>query len=1245
MQHQEKKHPRTPKFLAMILASSMTLSSLAPLAYASTPLESQDNWTHNGGLIETVDGNEVLTITAGESSTSNRIPVDVSTEDDFTLSFKFFSEDTLTLKAGFKLYEGGTSSSNETARFKLDNGTLKQANGETTLKDDTSFDSTKYTSLGSVKDGVWHEFYFVYAVDGDEMVTDIYLDGIKVNDEPLTNPKSMANVDAISFITDSNTTGTYQVDDILLISGAVIPELGEVPEALNPDTETEKPVIENVPALQAPVAYPEQNIYGAGLNGHQVKAPDEYTKLIDVTLNGVTPDDGKDDTEQIRALIESANPGDALYFPNGTYDFITNESVILTLKSGVSIIGESQEGTIFKADISDTSVSTTFMAGLAVTNMAVRNITFTSRFWGEYPDPVSKDALGVNVDNAGNYVYGVNINYNAATGEGSNQLEFTNLTFENYSKMAMRMANTQDVRVKGCTFQYATDIGGGGAGYGVSFQGTASTDTYGFDYDSCHNIVEECQFIGPYIRHGVLLQYYTHNNLIINNMLYSTGYGSIDLHGEDEYLNEIAYNEVYNCRWGGGIELGNSGAGHDLAGPLNYVHNNYLEGGLRGIDVVLMTDDTIIENNEIHDMTYSGIMLKNAGRSWVTGNTLTGNAAAFKLEADNGYTYFGVDDWAGGVPTANNVFGNTLRDNTKDYDVTAGEDNFLEGFSDSSYTTDVSSNSYLMAIDVQNGKFTRPFVPETENYYLYTNEATLNFDIHTSAQEVSSIQVKDNDFTGSVALAEGNNIIDIVVIAQDGTTKKTYTINATRLAEGEAVPNPVLSVSLQGTAPSIPAGRSYALEINVMPENATNKNITWDVTSGSDVISLKDGVVSTLKVGTATIKVASVQNPEVFTEFEINVLDALPNQPELNPDAVELKVVGATASTNDVGKGPELVIDGDMNTVWAGLSGSADNAVTSAATLTVELAEVTHVTHVDISWFKGDQREGIFKLYGSVDGNTWTEVYDGRSSGMTTLSESYLVNGDDGMDVKYIKFEGLGNQTNGSDSMSWWNSFGELQVFGLTDGTTTPDSDDKEEAATPDSSDKDETPDGQTPTDRFTDVKITDWFSLYVDYAVNEGIMSGVSETEFAPYTKTSRAMIATIMAKIAGEDTSSSVNPFSDVKEDQWYTQAIAWCAEEGIITGYSPDTFGVNDDITREQLITILYGFAGYQGKDRTVESVTVLDGFTDASSVSEYAKTPMTWAVEQGLIAGSDNKINPKSTASRAEVATMLRGFLEG
>lgn len=1235
----EKRQSRSPKFLAMLLASTMTLSSLSTLALA-TSLEDAEDWTHNGGSIEAVDGNNMLSITAGESSTSNRIAVDAPLADGVTLRFKFYSDDTLTLKAGFKLYEGGTSSTNESARFKLDNGTLKQATGDTTLKEDFSFDSTKYSSHGSVKNGAWQEFTFHYYLADDVMCTDIFLDGVQVNEEPLTNPKTMENLDAISFITDSNCTGTFLVDEIEVITGIETPEVPDIPEveAASPDSLTEKPVIENIPALQAPMAYPETNIYGAGLDGYELVAPTTYTKLIDVTLNGVTPDDGKDDTEKVRQLMEDANPGDALYFPNGTYDFITNDSVILTLKSGVSIIGESEEGTIFKATVSDPSVSTTFMAGMAVTDMAIRNITFTAAFWGEYPDPVSKDALGVNVDNKGNYVYGINLNYNAATGEASKQLEFTNLTFENFSKMAMRLANTQDVRVKGCTFQYATDIGGGGAGYGVSIQGTASTDTYGFAYDSMHNIVEECSFIGPYIRHGVLLQYYSHNNLIINNMLYSTGYGSIDLHGEDEYLNEIAYNEVYNCRWGGGIEIGNSGAGHDLAGPLNYVHNNYLEDGLRGIDVVLMTDDTIIENNEIKNMTYSGIMLKNAGRTLVTGNTLTNNASAFKLEADNGYTYFGVDDWAGGVPTENNIFSNTLTDNTKDYDITAGEDNIIEGYTTDEFTTDISANPYLLTIDVQNASFTRPFVPETENYYLYTDQDTLDFDLYTSAPEVTSIVVKDDVFTGSVDLATGLNEIDIVVTAQDGTTRKTYTIFATKLAEGEAVPDPVLSVSLNGTAPSIPAGRTYKLDINVMPETATNRDVTWAITSGSNVISLDSGTITTLEVGTATIKVSSVQNPEVYTEFEVVVLDRLPNQPDLDPNAVELSLVGATASTSDVGKGPELVIDGDMNTVWAGLAGSADGAVTVPATLTVELAELTHVTHVDISWFKGDQRNGVFKLYASVDGEEFVEVYEGQSSGMTTLSESYLVNGAEGMEAKYIMFEGLGNIAN--DSLSFWNSFGELQVFGLTDGSTTPEEEDDTDDATDDNTD-DST---EETTHSFTDVKDSDWFAPYVAYAVEEGIMSGVSTTEFAPNTNTSRAMIATIMAKIAGEDTSASVNTFTDVPDGQWYTQGIAWCGENGIISGYSADTFGTNDDITREQLVTILYGFAGYLDADRTITSVTALDSFDDADAVSDYAKTAMTWAVERGFVAGSDNKINPKDSASRAQVATILNSFLE-
>ncbi|MCI5993059.1 MAG: S-layer homology domain-containing protein, partial [Clostridiales bacterium] len=118
----------------------------------------------------------------------------------------------------------------------------------------------------------------------------------------------------------------------------------------------------------------------------------------------------------------------------------------------------------------------------------------------------------------------------------------------------------------------------------------------------------------------------------------------------------------------------------------------------------------------------------------------------------------------------------------------------------------------------------------------------------------------------------------------------------------------------------------------------------------------------------------------------------------------------------------------------------------------------------------------------------------------------------------------------------------------------------------------------------------------------------------------------------------------FGDVSSGQWYTKAVAWAAENGIVNGYSNGNFGPNDPITREQLATILYRYTKF--KSGSVEaSRNYLNSFSDAGQVSAYAVEAMNWAVAGGLINGSGDKLMPTARASRAQVAAIIHRYLEG
>ena len=179
---------------------------------------------------------------------------------------------------------------------------------------------------------------------------------------------------------------------------------------------------------------------------------------------------------------------------------------------------------------------------------------------------------------------------------------------------------------------------------------------------------------------------------------------------------------------------------------------------------------------------------------------------------------------------------------------------------------------------------------------------------------------------------------------------------------------------------------------------------------------------------------------------------------------------------------------------------------------------------------------------------------------------------------------------------------------------------------------------------RFDDVTKGDWFYKDVEYVYNEGIMDGVSKREFAPNETLTRAMIVKILYRIEGEPAGDRSSDFNDVESGRWYTGAVAWAAEKEIVKGYGNGKFGPNDPVTREQLAAILYRYTQYKGWSTTAASGS-LKGFADAASVSSYAVDAMNWAVDEGLLKGANNKLSPKSTATRAQVAAIIHRYLKG
>ena len=177
----------------------------------------------------------------------------------------------------------------------------------------------------------------------------------------------------------------------------------------------------------------------------------------------------------------------------------------------------------------------------------------------------------------------------------------------------------------------------------------------------------------------------------------------------------------------------------------------------------------------------------------------------------------------------------------------------------------------------------------------------------------------------------------------------------------------------------------------------------------------------------------------------------------------------------------------------------------------------------------------------------------------------------------------------------------------------------------------------------FIDVGEDDWFYKAVEFVVKNGLFRGVSETSFAPNQAMTRAMLARVIYKMEGTPDELGENIFDDVGHNLWYTDAILWANANKIVSGYGNGKFGTDDPITREQIAVILYKYARYKGYN--IRDRAELDSYIDAADISIWAEEAMSWANANGLISGrSRTMLAPKADASRAELASILQGFIE-
>ena len=204
-----------------------------------------------------------------------------------------------------------------------------------------------------------------------------------------------------------------------------------------------------------------------------------------------------------------------------------------------------------------------------------------------------------------------------------------------------------------------------------------------------------------------------------------------------------------------------------------------------------------------------------------------------------------------------------------------------------------------------------------------------------------------------------------------------------------------------------------------------------------------------------------------------------------------------------------------------------------------------------------------------------------------------------------------------------------------------PDQDEDEQPEQDDSCDG--TAADNCPAVVFTDVNTALWYHKAVDYALMNGIMSGMGGNTFQPNGNLSRAMMVQILYNMEGKPAVVGQSTFEDVSDGDWYHDAIVWANANGIVNGLSHTAFGPNGNITREQMVAILYRYAQYKGLD--ISARTPLTAYADHEKISAWAKENVAWGVAVGLISGTgNNELDPNGNATRAQIAQVMMNFCE-
>ncbi len=351
--------------------------------------------------------------------------------------------------------------------------------------------------------------------------------------------------------------------------------------------------------------------------------------VLDATDFGADPaPDSADDAAAVRAAVAAAEPGDTVLLPAGTYDLRSADPSDATtnvrLRTDIDLLGAGSTKTVLRSAF-DGEDDTAVLRGKAIEDVRVSGLSLTSTYTG----PLGTDSQ--DDDAGGGVMFGLQLGEEG--GRGSARILVEDVAVTRFQRHGITVKASREVTIRHCHVSDATSLGAGGSGYGIAIEGRADQREPDAGNDSRHNVVIANTLKGPHLRHAILLQFATHNNLVADNDIDGSVLDAIDLHGEGEYLNEIRDNTVTGGQRAA-IALGNSGGeihAHGASGEGNWIHDNSLTDNQTGILVILGTPDTLVEDNTIDggDEGAVGIELDDAPGTVLRRNTIGANAADF----------------------------------------------------------------------------------------------------------------------------------------------------------------------------------------------------------------------------------------------------------------------------------------------------------------------------------------------------------------------------------------------------------------------------------------------------------------------------------------------------------------------------------------------------------------------------------------------------------------------------------------